>query len=176
VEGESNVSQSTTPIERVFLQPDSPPAYPEAVKAIYEADLVIVGPGSLYTSVLPNLLVGGVADALLNTRAVKVYVCNVATQPGETDGYKVSDHIDALLRHLGCAANPFDYVVANNHLGLPMPASGKVWPVRPELEPSLNGRLVVADVVDETNAVRHDSGKLAQTLMHLYEERAATVA
>lgn len=176
VEGESAVSQSGQPINRVFLQPANPPAYPEAVKAIHEADFVIVGPGSLYTSVLPNLLVSGVRDAFLNSRALKVFVCNVATQPGETDGYRVSDHLAALLGHLGCSEDPFDYVLVNGRLGLPMPPTGKVHPVRPELEPSSNGRLQIADVVDETNAVRHDSEKLAQTLMRLYVERGVPVA
>ena len=166
VEGESKVSESTQPIQRVFLQPENPPAYPEAVKAIHEADLVVVGPGSLFTSVLPNLLVRGVADALLTTQAVKVYVCNVATQPGETDGFGIADHLAALLRHLPHAENPFDYVVVNDHLGLPMPATGKVLPVAPEAE-GLDGRVVVADVVDESNAVRHDATKLAQVLVHL---------
>ena len=176
VQGESKVSQSRVPIERVFLQPKNPAAYPEAVKAIHEADMVVVGPGSLFTSVLPNLLVRGVADALINSNAIKVYVCNVATQPGETDGFRISDHLDALLRHLPVEENLFDYVVVNDHLGLPMPSTGKVEPVSPNPEADLDGRLVLADVVDETNAVRHDSNKLALVLLRLYEKQAALVA
>ena len=176
VEGESSISQSTQPIQRVFLQPSNPAAYPEAVKAIHEADLVVVGPGSLFTSVLPNLLVGGVVDALMSTDAVKVYVCNVATQPGETDGYGISEHLDALLRHLPNGENPFDYIVVNERLGLPMPASGKVLPVAPLVSNGLAGSLVVADVVDESNAVRHDSVKLAQVLVRLAVKPAAVVA
>lgn len=176
VSGESKVSESSVPIERVFLQPANPGAFPEAVKAIHEADVVVVGPGSLFTSVLPNLLVRGVADALINSNALKLYVCNVATQPGETDGFRISDHLDALIRHLPVEENPFDYVVVNDHLGLPMPPTGKVAPVNPETAESLDGRLIRADVVDETNAVRHDSTKLAQVLMRLYEKQAALVA
>jgi uncharacterized cofD-like protein len=173
VAGESNVSASSIPIERVFLEPENPPAFPEAVKAIHEADMVVVGPGSLYTSVLPNLLVRGVADALINSNALKVYVCNVATQPGETDGYRITDHLDALVRHLPIEESPFDYVVVNNHLGLAMPPSGKVTPIEPDNGDDLDGRLIRADVVDEANAVRHDSAKLAQTLMRLHERQTA---
>jgi uncharacterized cofD-like protein len=176
VQGETNVSASRVPIERVFLDPASPPAYPEAVKAIHEADLVVVGPGSLFTSVLPNLLVRGVADALINSNALKVYVCNVATQPGETDGFAIADHIDALLRHLPVDENPFDYVVVNDHLGLPLPPTGKVFAVSPDAERDLDTRIVRADVVDEGNAVRHDSLKLAAALIRLYEKQAELVA
>ncbi|MSQ24091.1 MAG: YvcK family protein [Chloroflexi bacterium] len=176
VEGESSISASTLPIQRVFLQPDNPPAYPEAVKAIHEADLVVVGPGSLYTSVLPNLLVRGVADALVTTQALKVYVCNVATQPGETDGYGSGEHLEALLRHLPTTENPFDFVVVNDRLGLPMPPTGKVAPVPPIVDSSLNVKVITADVVDEANAVRHDSAKLAQVLVRLCEQQAALVA
>jgi len=175
VQGESKVSQSSVPIERVFLEPKNPAAYPEAVKAIHEADMVVVGPGSLFTSVLPNLLVHGVADALINTNAIRVYVCNVATQPGETDGFRISDHLDALLRHLSVEENLFDYVVVNDHLGLPMPATGKVAAIDPGTDVDAEG-LVLADVVDEANAVRHDSTKLAQVLLQLYEKQATLVA
>ena len=82
-------------------EPPEPPAYPEAVAAILDADLVILGPGSLYTSVLPNLLVPDIASALAATPAPVVYVANVATQPGETDGYSLDDHVEALEKHLG---------------------------------------------------------------------------
>jgi len=173
VHGESNITASGRRIRRVFLQPESPPAYPEALKATEEADLVVVGPGSLYTSVLPNLLAQGMCEALKKSNALKVYVCNVATQPGETDGYGITDHIDALLRHLPGGENPFHYVVANSHLGLPMPPSGRVAPVGPDghAQGGAESWLVLADVVDERNPVRHDSAKLAEMLMRLYAER-----
>src|SRR5215212_3530685 len=99
VEGESKISEATIPIKRVYLQPERPAAYPEAVRAILEADLVVIGPGSLYTSILPNLLVDGIAKALMATDAFTVYVCNVATQPGETDGFRMGDHVKTLLSH-----------------------------------------------------------------------------
>ena len=101
------------PIRRVYLEPAAPPAYPEAVRALLDADLVVVGPGSLYTSLLPNLLVGDLARALCWSRAVKVYVCNVATQPGETDGYGVAAHVRAIREHLAAG------------IGLPLPAPGR---------------------------------------------------
>src|SRR6202022_475202 len=103
------------PIERLRIKPEHPAAQPEAVRAILEADLVVLGPGSLYTSVVPNLLVEGIAKALLQSDALKIYVCNVATQPGETDGYDVEAHIAALVQHLPGQVNPLDVVIATLH-------------------------------------------------------------
>src|SRR5216683_2254108 len=113
--GESAIPKASKPIERVSLRPEHPAAQPEAVSAILEADLIVLGPGSLYTSVVPNLLVEGIAKALIQTDALKVYVCNVATQPGETDGYNVQAHVDALVRHLPGEVNPLDFVIAPLH-------------------------------------------------------------
>src|SRR6266550_1422768 len=110
--GESSIPEVGKPIERLYLKPEHPAAQPEAVKAILEADLIVVGPGSLYTSVVPNLLVEGIAKALIQTDALKVYVCNVATQPGETDGYDVAAHVAAVVRHMPGQHNPLDVVIA----------------------------------------------------------------
>ncbi|MDP2728782.1 MAG: YvcK family protein, partial [Dehalococcoidia bacterium] len=121
--GESKISESLCPIHRVFVEPDDPPAYPEAVKSILEADLIIIGPGSLYTSVLPNLLVKGVTEAIRSSPAPKVYVCNIATQPGETDNYTLGDHLTALERHVG--GRLVNYVLANSHF-IDMPAKWRV--------------------------------------------------
>jgi len=178
VHGESAISATSQRIRRVYLEPEHPPAYPDALKAIAEADLIVVGPGSLYTSVLPNLLAGGMCEALRASRALKIYVCNVATQPGETDGYSISDHLEALMRHLPNGENLFHYIVANNHTGLPMPPSGRVAPVGPNGHAgSLAGStIVLSDVVDEQNPVRHDSAKLAETLMRLYTEGSSAAA
>jgi uncharacterized cofD-like protein len=172
VEGESKITESGNRIQRVYLQPCAPEAQPDAVKAILDADFVVVGPGSLYTSLIPNLLVPGIAKALIDSRAYKVYVCNVATQPGETDGYGIEAHVDGILRHLE-GVNPFDAVLANNRLGLPMPASGRVAPVRP-IAPAPQGkswpRVIFSDIVDEQNSVRHDSTKLSEALMRMFDE------
>jgi uncharacterized cofD-like protein len=171
VQGESSITAAGHRIRRVFLKPD-PPAYPAAIKAIMEADLIVIGPGSLYTSVLPNLVVHDIGKALVESPATKIYVCNVATQPGETDGYGIGDHIEALLKHLGAHRDPFDLILANERLGLPMPASGRVMPVSPNgtTHGSLGARLVLEDIVDEDNAVRHDSVKLAQAIMRIYAD------
>src|SRR6266850_2448874 len=113
--GESQIPEAGKPIRRLYLKPDHPAAQPEAVAAILEADLIVLGPGSLYTSVLPNLLVEGIAKALLQSDGLKVYVCNVATQPGETDGYDVAAHVSALVHHMPGQTNPLDVVVATRH-------------------------------------------------------------
>ncbi|MDE3078229.1 MAG: YvcK family protein, partial [Chloroflexota bacterium] len=99
VHGESNIPESGRQIDRVYLQPDHIAAYPEAVAAILDADLIVIGPGSLYTSLLPNLLIEDIQKAVRASTAVKVYVCTVATQKGETDGFEVDDHVRALYRH-----------------------------------------------------------------------------
>lgn len=176
VEGESNISKSANPIKRVYLQPEHPAAYPEALRAILDADFVVVGPGSLYTSVLPNLLVEDLSRALIATRALKVYVCNVATQRGETDNYTVRDHVEALIRHL--PENPFHFVLANDKLGADIPAHWRVSQVTFSAEDAeIEGTGVVqADVIDPQNPLRHDSKKLAQALMRLYYDKVEVVS
>ncbi|HLF00790.1 MAG TPA: 2-phospho-L-lactate transferase CofD family protein, partial [Anaerolineales bacterium] len=128
------------------------------------ADLIVAGPGSLYTSVIPNLLVRDIAAAVRASRALKAYVCNVATQPGETDHYSVLDHVKALEAH---ANGIFEIIVANDkHTGKLLPKLDWV-----KLDPPLNGgyRLVAADLIDDDRPWRHDSGKLAGALMKLLE-------
>jgi uncharacterized cofD-like protein len=170
--GESQVPEAGKPIERVFLRPNHPAAQPEAVRAIIEADLVVLGPGSLYTSVMPNLLVEGIAKALLQTDAYKVYVCNLATQVGETDGYDVDAHVSALVRHMPGQQNPLDMVLAHGHgadATSPDPAVSLIAASpRPEVKPAV----VVADVAREDHPLRHDPDKLAQALMRLFAARA----
>ncbi|HEX2923931.1 MAG TPA: gluconeogenesis factor YvcK family protein, partial [Chloroflexota bacterium] len=172
VEGESKISESSKAIKRVYLQPEHPAAYPEAIRALLDADMIVVGPGSLYTSVLPNLLVEDLSRALVASRALKVYVCNVATQRGETDNFQVRDHIRALLHHL--PENPFHFVLANDRLGAELPAHWRVSQVALEEEAeAIEGTEVVqADVIDPQNPLRHDPKKLAQALMRLYYDKA----
>jgi len=168
VEGESSIPEQAGAIERVFLEPEEVSAYPEAVKAILEADLIVAGPGSLYTSVLPNLLVPDVTQAIRTSRALKVYVCNVATQPGETDGYSVSDHVRALQKHVGPGL--FHLVLANERFlgAMAGPSWGLEW-VRLSPQDEVDYRLLTADLVDETFPWRHDSHKLARCLLELCE-------
>jgi uncharacterized cofD-like protein len=174
VQGESNISQSTSAIRRVYLEPRHPPAYPEAVLAILEADMIVVGPGSLYTSVLPNLMVDGIRRALMESDALKVYVCNVATQPGETDGFGVREHFQALLSHL--PGNPFDCVIVNDNLNQDIPSEWHVSAVTPDGLAELQGsRVVLADVVDPHTPLRHDPQKLADVLMQVFNEQSSAV-
>src|SRR3954453_4716962 len=153
VRGESKISEATLPIKRVYRQPERPSAFPDAARAILEADMVIVGPGSLYTSILPNLLVDGIAKAVASTEALRVYVCNVATQPGETDGFRVSDHVRALFSHV--RERPIDLVLANDNLSGSIKPEWKVQHVVADQEAlsSLGVRVEMFDVVDPNNAL-----------------------
>jgi uncharacterized cofD-like protein len=175
VEGESVLAKGGQPIERVYLIPDSPPANPEAVDAILEADVLVVGPGSLYTSIMPNLLVPGIARAIEESRAsLKVFVCNVATEPGETDGYTAVDFVCAIERHVG--RKLFDYVITNSNYRAGKPGIWKSQVVRPGDRAALRDRMVMIeyDVVDTRNALRHDSQKLAQLLLRLFDGKLRT--
>jgi uncharacterized cofD-like protein len=172
VEGESRIPLAAGAIRRVYLQPGEAPAYPAAIRALLEADLIVLGPGSLYTSLLPNLLVGELTQAIAASRALKVYVCNTATQPGETVGYNVRDHVQAIERHT--QPGLFPLVVANTRqAGQLLP--GLAWVA---LDPNLNGRhqVIGADLIDEDRPWRHDSGKLAATLVTLLTQAEAQEA
>ena len=164
VVGESAIPQAGGYIEHIYLQSQRVRAYPPAVKAILQADLVVIGPGSLFTSILPNLLVDDLAEALQRTRAAKIYVCNLATQPGETDNYSVADHVATLLQYI--PTNFLNIVLANNNLSVPSDAGGGhtvfVQPVAP-----IEVKMVTADLVDEAQPWRHDSAKLAKTVIDL---------
>lgn len=165
IRGESAITATRGEVRRVYLDPDDAPAYPEAIRAILAADLIVAGPGSLYTSVLPNLLVKDLADAVASAWGLKVYVCNVATEAGETQGYDVDAHVRALRAHVG--AGLFRTVLANNtFIGPAPPGSGVQWVRPPEHEPS-DYRLIVRDLVDRQYPWRHDPAKLAQALIEL---------
>jgi len=171
VEGESHIPEAAGKVRRVWLEPNSPPAFPQAVRAILAADLIIIGPGSLYTSILPNLLVPDLTEAVRSSRAMKAYICNIATQPGETDGYTCGEHVRALEEHVG--GGLFDIVVANRRFEGILSA-GSDW-VR--VGDDLDGDYVVSsvDLVDEQRPWRHDSDKLSRILMNLLQERAASL-
>ncbi len=171
VKGESKIPQTAGRIRRVWLEPNNPLAYPPAVQAILSADLIVVGPGSLYTSLLPNLLVPDLADALRVSRALKFYVCNVATQPGETDGYSCSDHVRSLEKHMG--ARLFDIVVSNNLYHGQLPEGISFVRIDPELEEEYT--VYSTNLIDHEKVWRHDSQKLAQVIMDLYYERTGPI-
>lgn len=167
VEGESKIPHGQAPIKMVYLRPADALAFPDAIKAIMEADLIVLGPGSLYTSIMPNLLVGGIADAVRRSKARKVYVCNVASQPGETDGYNLTRHIDALQKHVG--GGLFDTVLANERF-IAMPEEWHVNAIEVDRaareRPGLH--IVTADLVDERRPTRHDPEKLADVIMESF--------
>ncbi|MCX7937893.1 MAG: YvcK family protein [Anaerolineae bacterium] len=164
--GESSIGKANAPIARVWLEPSDPPAYPDAVKAILEADIVVLGPGSLFTSVMPNVLVPGIVEALRQTRALRVYVSNVATERGETDGFSLSDHVHALERHIGLGI--IDIVLANKQPIPPEALPAGVNAVLPE-EQIANSRVrvVAADLVDEQAPSQHHPDKLARAVLDL---------
>ena len=168
LEGQSVITR-TTGVERVWIIPADVHAAEDAVHAIAEADLVVLGPGSLFTSVLPALLVPGIREALAVTSAQRVYVCNVATQPGETSGFDLADHVAALERHLGTDA--VDLVLANNRFDAQPPASWQAEAVRLRWPPQRSGapRLVLDDIVDPDNAHHHDPVRLAAALLRVWE-------
>lgn len=164
VAGESTIPQAGGRIERLYLDPDNARAYPPALRAIFQADLVVLGPGSLYTSILPNLLVADLAQALLHTRARVVYVCNLATQPGETDGYSVVDHVEVIRQHT--SDNLIDIVLANDNLSVPPDTGGgHTTFVIPTIPAGVE--FIARDLVDEARPWRHDSAKLANAVLEL---------
>ncbi len=171
VEGESHIPEAKKRIRRVRLFPEHAQAVGTALEAIRTADAVILGPGSLYTSILPNLLVDGMAETLRRSRAVKIYICNVMTQPGETDGYTASMHVKAILEHAGKGV--VDYVLVNSG-----PISEKMlagyaakgsYPVAVDREAlnKLGVGFVQADIMSEEDAGHHDPVKLRDAVMKM---------
>ena len=169
ISGESEITMRGKRIQEVFLQPANVQANPEAIRAILEADIVVCGPGSLLTSVLPNLLVDGIRQALAISQATRIYVCNVATQHGETDDFTVSDHFDTLVKHVG--PGMFDYVLANDNVAGPLPDAWQSTPVSVD-RPFVDGaRVITADVISDKNRYHHDSEKLGAAIMRVYAGR-----
>jgi len=175
VTGESTIPKTMGTVDRIFLQPDDVPAYPDTVRAILDADLIVLGPGSLFTSILPNLLVRGVAEAIRRSPAVKVYVCNVATQRGETEGFGVADHVRAIERQVGPGL--FDNVLINGEFPVLEPDANFAY-VRLEDGDRLFEGLHVrqAPLVDTRHPWRHDSDKLAQAIIALLAESTEDIS
>jgi uncharacterized cofD-like protein len=167
VVGESRIPKFRGQVRRLYLEPSDPPAYPEAVHALLNADLIVIGPGSLYTSIIPNLLVPDIANAVRASRAFRIYVCNVATQAGETDGYDCAAHSRALEEHAGPGL--VDLVVANDCLHTEIPGGARS--VCPPENGSIGLPVYLADLVDDERPWRHDSIQLAESLIALLEER-----
>ncbi|MBL8155170.1 MAG: YvcK family protein [Anaerolineae bacterium] len=169
ISGESHITGAGGVIDQISLVPEDATAYSESAQAVLEADLIVIGPGSLYTSILPNLLIRGIAEALRATNAYIVYVCNVATQPGETDGFTVAEHVMVLERHIGRGV--FQLVLANN--AYPTANAGSTQYVRPVPEHhEMLQRYEVryTDLTDPDHPWRHHSEKLAAAILRLSEE------
>ena len=184
VVGESKISsfkkEQDCRIAHVALLPERPAALPAALQAIREADLILMGPGSLYTSVIPNLLVEGVVEAICRSEALKIYVCNIMTQEGETEGYTAADHVDALLSH--GAPGLVDLCLANSA------------PVRPGLVEKYREEDAAPILVDRERIramgleleeypvaseggdyARHDPDRLAAAVLDVYRRRAVRI-
>ena len=168
VDGQSRVTR-TAGIERVWLTPDGVRASEDALAAIAEADMVVLGPGSLFTSLLPSLLIPAIRDAILAAPCPRVFVCNVATQDGETTGLDLAAHLEALVAHTG--PDLVDVVLANDHLtegfrGTDAPKAVRLrWP--PAFSPA--PRLILDDLVDPGNPHHHDPGRLAAAIIRALE-------
>lgn len=173
VVGESNIPKAGGRIKRVYLEPPDVTPLEEAVQALREADAILVGPGSLYTSIIPNLLVPGIAQTIMDSNAVKIFVCNVMTQPGETDDFTVGDHLQAIYDHVD--HHLFDYVIVNNG-EIPPQVQSKYAEkgsraVHLDLdEVTRRGYKVIADrLVLFRTYLRHDAEKLSQHIYQLVE-------
>ncbi|CAM3510925.1 YvcK family protein [Paenibacillus lupini] len=171
--GESLIPKAGKKIKRVFVEPDDVEPLPEAIEAIEQADAILIGPGSLYTSIIPNLLVPRLAQAIVDSTAVKLFVCNVMTQPGETDGYSVSDHLKAIHDHIGHSL--FDYVLVNDG-EIPPEVSDKyaemgATPVGLDFdEVAKMGPEVISDrLVLYRTFLRHDAERLSHHIYKLVE-------
>ena len=165
--GETSVGHSVDRLRSLTLAPADPAAHPEAVRAIEDADMIVIGPGSLFTSIVPNLLIPGITAALADSPAFKVYVCNVAEEPTQTEGYSVLDHLN-IVRHYG-GENAVDVVVANNNrpdgptpAGLEFIRANKPW--------NDDVLLVEADVIDDGQTARHDPTKLSNAVAEAYRK------
>ena len=184
VEEEFNVrAPRKAAIERVFLKSNDVECPPDAISEIEKADIIVIGPGSLYTSVISNLLVGGIKDALQRTKAVKIYLCNIVTQPGQTDNYTASDHIKAIIKYLG--EGILDYVLVNNNF----PREEIIEKYRKQdadivaLDENLEKNNVAIEVTDlienieqkrvlweKQDLIRHDPEKLADSICRIYAQ------
>ena len=170
LQGQVAISHADEAIDRVTIEPADVRASPEALERILEADMIVIGPGSLYSSVLPNLLISDIRDALAAASGLRVYVCNVATQPGETGNFSAAEHLEALFDHVG--DDLVDFALINGNHGARRPEGWLGQPVivdERRLE-ELPVTVIEQDLVDVSNAHRHDPAKLATALLRLQQE------
>ena len=166
--GETSIREYGEPIERLYLVPESCAPVPATLEAIMEADAIVVGPGSLFTSIIPNLLVNGVVEAIRQSPALTFYVCNIMTENGETDNYTAADHISVITSHIGDQI--FDYVVVNNGFidqeRLDRYLQERAVPVAPSVEElkQMGVEVIAADLLSDTEVAWHDPDKLAKVI------------
>lgn len=171
VRGESQIPEAGGRVIQVQLDPQEPRAYPEAIRAILAADIIIAGPGSFYTSTIPNLLVPSVRQAVMSSQASRIFVCNVANQPGETDGYGVTDYMEQLHKHAGDA---FTTVLANdNYHPHIQPSSASSWVELPKPGQPTDFTLYTEDLINEESPTHHDSAKLAAKILQIHTDMQA---
>ena len=171
--GESIIPEKNGEISRIFLKPDNTTPLPEVISAIKEADAIILGPGSLYTSVLPNLQVPGIVSAIKESEALKIYVCNVMTQVGETTNFKASQHLKALYKN--SAENLVDAIIINDEMPVALVDKYKAegaFAVEPDVSElqTMGVEVITAQLLNENEQVRHDSGKLASVIIKAMSE------
>jgi uncharacterized cofD-like protein len=175
VMGENKIPQAGKRIKRVFLNKDKVRAYAKSVAALSNADLILIGPGSLFTSVMPNLLIGGIRRAVQNNKkSLRIYIANCSTERGETEGYSVADHIQAIKNHVD--KKLFDYSLVNekiikkskNSSGL-----GEVYNITEKEDEILGCKIVQADLINDEKPLYHDSTKLAKEIIKLYNKAKA---
>ena len=171
MQGESRIGNSPDPLKRVWLEPAHLPTNPQVIEAVRDADLIVIGPGSLYTSVIPNFLAVGLSEALQASGAVKIFVCNVATEAGETSSYDADAHFQAFVDHAGVTVS---HIIANSNVE-PLPAEWMQVALKAERPKGFQGRLVVEDVVDESMRTRHDSAKLASVVIEIARRPKASL-
>ncbi|MDQ0269031.1 gluconeogenesis factor YvcK family protein [Cytobacillus purgationiresistens] len=175
VSGESKIPYSGKKIKRVFLTPEKIKPLPESIQAIREADLIIIGPGSLYTSILPNMLVPTLGQEVCDAKAKKLYICNLMTQAGETLNYRASDHVQAIYDHMECAF--IDTILVNREM-IPRQIQDRyieemAKPVHYDMDRlyELGLEVIQGEIVSlENGAIRHDTNEVAKMIYHLILE------
>ncbi len=174
IRGESKIELQNSKIQRVFLHPPNIKALPDAIEAIQNCDALIIGPGSLYSSIISNLIIPGISSAIQNSKCVKIYICNVMTQPGETEGYTAFDHIKTVSKYIG-GFKYLDYAIVNTQ----MPSilfdkykARKSLPVKIDLKAlkKLPIEIIYSKVISENDWIRHDSYKLAEKIFEILQK------
>ena len=172
--GEAKIPQANAPIKRITITPEDAIPTDDALTAIAQADIIVMGPGSLYTSILPNLIIKGMKEAIAASSAFKIYICNVMTQAGETEGFTASDHVRVLVEHThpqlvdACLIND---AVVSNEIALNRYRDENAYPVAADSDriKAMGIKVIATDLLSVANYVRHDSKKLTQALIKLIE-------